>query len=515
MNRILFSVALLMVTASAWGQGDIKPSIVIQAPATKEQEAKYRKWLLSMGAIPASELSPWTKKPTPRMNVRGWIAPNIARQDSYVTKETREKYGLSKKSLTNEQFLSFLAIEEYQTNRSDDLYAAMQFALDSIGWAKPLTREQSKRLAEVYDAKLGLRVRLERAQLTQDEWLALYRKHDQDTLLLELAMEGTWTPTLLKELEKWVSAPKGSRLGQYRIFNRLYKHDPVKYRPALWKFLASKPKLTAQDEKEWCTRRDWYEAQLAHDTPHRWESIRHALLNDPTSETREGLLGKMREHPESVEHVQETAKLLAEGNANPSRPETALRRRSESPARSALTYLKWAKRQPKPMKPKGIWSEWAKKDGLAMRACFGTDKGNSVTANTKMPVWGQLKNVSKKPLVICTKNNSWTKSWFFQNEDNSFSGGGEGGAGGRAYGLGGFPFRVLKPNETYVTGLIHHVDIAQAKSIWVTITYTQGETYRFHEHHGRGCQFPKRKIENCWVGSLKAKGPSLDIVPAK
>jgi hypothetical protein len=182
-------------------------------------------------------------------------------------------------------------------------------------------------------------------------------------------------------------------------------------------------------------------------------------------------------------------------------------------------YLNWAKKQPTPptpLEPKGVWVDRVKKDGLAMRMCvgIGADDKNQVTAGTKVPTWGQLKNVSDKPMVICTSKRAWARGSFTltRNPDGSHSMGGlsEGRSGSN--GMIGFPFRILQPGETYTTGPLRPVDIPQADTITITVSYAQSKSYSFHEHaQGRSCQYPTRTIKNGWVGNLKAPSPSLKI----
>ncbi|QDV21473.1 hypothetical protein Pan153_61610 [Gimesia panareensis] len=325
-----FSVFILLLCLTGVCLDSVAAEVRKQesAPQTsldfKSRTQEYEAILEELGAFPVSKLTkPYWNNGDPgkvyikgtRLDVHGWLPPDLVRRHSYLTESEMQSYGIPKQPLSYERYVSFLDVESYQKTKDPLLFAIIKFTLEELRDRK-LEIKNPDDVLQVYHAKIGLDHlalwTLHNRGLTGPMVADLYRQYQDDLLFRFLVPPKAGQDDYRLFLERLLTDTKIKPKQRFEVYTRLYQSDQQLYRAGYKVFLLGNVKQLS----DWYDRSLMYEALMEIGDQRSVAAVNHALLNDPIAQTREFLLRKLSGQGKVMKHLS-AIHLLALGKCAP------------------------------------------------------------------------------------------------------------------------------------------------------------------------------------------------------
>ncbi|MFH1299542.1 MAG: hypothetical protein ABIK07_00675 [Planctomycetota bacterium] len=270
----------------------------------RTQTQKYEALLYELGAFPVLKLtrayddqgrpgevyaSKWT-----RVDVHGWLPPEIVRTKSYLTESEKERYGIPKTPLPYQRYLSMIDIGTYQKTKDPLLHSIIQFAFEELRERKVKSPTPGAILS-VYQPSPEwdhyFLWQLKTEQLSGPVAASLYQRYRVPLLLrcLPPPEKGQDEYTLFLEQ---ISSDKTLQAGyRFEAYKLLYKWDQEKYLTGFKEFLIKHTEQTP-DVLDRCFLN---EALLKLGGEDCFAVVRRGLINDPIYDVRTSILSDLKE----------------------------------------------------------------------------------------------------------------------------------------------------------------------------------------------------------------------------
>jgi hypothetical protein len=307
---------------------------------------EFKRILFSLGAIPVLELDKkfWRDVETPavylkgqRIDVNGWLSPYWAKTSIFLSDEEKEKYGIPKKPLTYTEYVSLLAVDEYETTKDPMQFAIMTFVLENM-LLEEIEIQNPNDIVKVYEASIGLEnlaLQLLRNRLSSEEIIRLYSKRKDSNLLELLPVPRLEEEGYIKFLE---DVAEVEPVSGWQTLSKLNKMNPQKYGSKLRDFIISR----IRQSESFGERKKLYRTLAEIGDEKSLEVLATYLLDDPVTECREAILKAAIKYNLCSKGVVGSAVKLAKGIGAKHEPVTPSRRQNQW-RQHLREYLTWVK----------------------------------------------------------------------------------------------------------------------------------------------------------------------------
>jgi hypothetical protein len=268
----------------------------------KSRTQEYEAILYQLGAFPVSKLTKryWNNgdpgkvysKGT-RLDVHGWLSPDLVRRFDYLTAAEMQRYGIPKRPLSYEGYVALLDVKSYQKTKDPLQFAIIEFALEELQ-RHGLEIKDPDDILQIYHAKIGLdnlALQILKVQgLTGPVVADLYRQYQDDLLFRFLVPPEAGQDDYRLFLERLLTDTSIPRDQRFTVYTRLYESDPKLYLAGYQKFLLE----NVEQESSTYVRGLMYTTLLEIGDETCVAAVSHALLNDPVAQLRKTVLDQIR-----------------------------------------------------------------------------------------------------------------------------------------------------------------------------------------------------------------------------
>lgn len=346
MNDLLIKLILLTIITfvvnclhHTYNSFDINGSITI--------DKKYESQLYKLGSFPVKKLTEpyWDNhhhgkvySKGQRIDVFGWLPPDVVYQ--YLTEEEMLKYGLPKKPLSYNEYISFFDIPEYEKTKNPVLIALFIFTLDELK-NKSIDIKDPADIINIYEADIGLEenaLEVLTECFSYSDWMKFYKKYKDPLIVDFLPVPVNKNDEYSNFMYSFLSVNSIDTMQHFFLLKKLYSSDNERFSSEYKNFII---KNINGRSNNWIDRLYFVYAMVDIQDADLIKMINDLLLNDPSTNIRERLLYLIQEKGAYSDYF-ETAFLLAKGEGKP-HSITAISSNSSCLNWQLIEYFEWVK----------------------------------------------------------------------------------------------------------------------------------------------------------------------------